>query len=142
VCVHLTSPSRLAVILPLWPHLPKGSGPEQPGQGLGQWGGRGASWPEDMEPSKREKCKNDNAKQKVSHGQTDVPSRCRLQQGSLPSLGAGPHLGTDLSVSPGSGTEEAVWEYLLNGHRLIFPESSLMTEPILCSLGLMEHADT
>lgn len=25
LCVHLTSPSRPAAILPLWPHLPKGS---------------------------------------------------------------------------------------------------------------------
>lgn len=94
-----------------------------------------------MEPSKREKCKNDNAKHRVSHGQTDV-LRCRLQQGPLPSLGAGPHLGADPSVSPGSDTEEAVWEYLLNGHRLIFPESSLTMEPIRHSLGPMEHTDT
>lgn len=59
-----------------------------------QWRG-GVPWPKDTEPSKRKKCENDNAKPKVRHGQTDVPLRCRLRQGSLPSLGAGPYLGTD-----------------------------------------------
>lgn len=47
-----------------------------------------------------------------------------------------------LVVSPGPGNEETLWEYLLNGHRLIFPESSLMVVPTFSRPGLMDNTDT
>lgn len=67
---------------------------------------------------------------------------CRLQQGQLPSLGSGPYFASGPSVSPGPSTEEALWEYVLNGHRLILPEFSLMMVPTFSRSGLTEHMDT